>query len=87
MKTPKPKSRALARAIRQAGGAAALAQHIRKATGKSISTQAISQWRRCPAERVMQVVLAPGVVVQAHELRKDLYVTAVRLGRRYARGA
>lgn len=82
MKTPKPKSRALTRAIRQAGGAAALAQHIRKFTGKSISTQAISQWRRCPAERVMQIVMAPGVVVRAHELRNDLYLTVVQWKRR-----
>ena len=36
-----------------------------------ISPQAVSQWRRCPAERVLEVEHFTGVA--RHTLRPDLY--------------
>jgi DNA-binding transcriptional regulator YdaS (Cro superfamily) len=56
---------ALSEAIRGAGGPAALGREI------GVSSQAISQWERCPAERVLQVESASGV--SRHRLRPDLY--------------
>lgn len=44
---------------------------ISKALG--ITTQAISQWKRVPAERVSQVSVATGIPVQ--DLRPDLFVS------------
>lgn len=64
---------ALERAIEQAGGAAKLAEHIARVTGRSITTQAISQWRRCPPLRVAQVATAPGVKVKPKVLCPELY--------------
>jgi len=49
-----------------AGGPVALA----KALG-NVSSQAVSQWKRVPAERVLDVERATGV--QRYELRPDLY--------------
>jgi DNA-binding transcriptional regulator YdaS (Cro superfamily) len=55
----------LSRAVRAAGGPSALGAHL------GISPQAISQWQRVPAERVLAVEGVSGV--PAHELRPDLY--------------
>jgi DNA-binding transcriptional regulator YdaS (Cro superfamily) len=44
---------------------------IAKALG--ITTQAISQWKRVPAERVSQVSEATGIPVQ--DLRPDLFLS------------
>lgn len=73
MDTPIDIDPSLARAIEQAGGAAALARHITQVSGKQITTQAISQWRRCPPMRVLQVESAPGVTETRHTLRPDFY--------------
>jgi DNA-binding transcriptional regulator YdaS (Cro superfamily) len=64
---------ALQRAIAQAGGPAALARHISNVSGKRITTQAISQWVRCPSDRVLQVESAPDVTETRYTLRPDLY--------------
>ena len=56
---------ALKEAIRAAGGVAALAKEI------SVTSQAVSQWRRVPADRVLAVERATGVPRQ--RLRPDIY--------------
>ena len=56
---------ALERAKRQAGGRIALGVAL------GISPQAISQWKRCPAERALDVEKASGV--SRHDLRPDIY--------------
>lgn len=58
--------KALERAKAVAGGNTGLS---RKLAG--ITPQAISQWKRVPAERVLEVERATGV--SRHELRPDLY--------------
>ena len=58
---------ALERAITEAGGTAALARQI------NVTSQAISQWDRVPAERALAVEQATGGKVSRHELRPDLY--------------
>lgn len=58
---------ALEKAITEAGGTAALARAI------SVTPQAISQWERVPAERVIAVEEATGGKVSRGELRPDLY--------------
>jgi DNA-binding transcriptional regulator YdaS (Cro superfamily) len=55
----------LDRARRQAGGSVGLGRSL------GISSQAVSQWKRVPAERVLDVERASGVSRQ--ELRPDLY--------------
>lgn len=62
------RSEALERAITEAGGVAALARTL------GVSSQAISQWERVPAERVLEVERATKVT--RHELRPDLYPEA-----------
>ncbi len=57
----------LARAKKELKGNTALARAL---DGK-ISPQAISQWKRVPAERVLDVERVTGV--PRHELRPDLY--------------
>lgn len=61
------RDKALTRAIQALGrnGTALLAAEL------DISTQAISQWRRCPPLRVLDVERITGV--PRHELRPDLY--------------
>jgi len=54
-------------AIDKAGGPSGLAAKI----GTEITRQAVSQWRRCPARRVIAVEAATGV--SRHELRPDIY--------------
>jgi hypothetical protein len=58
---------ALVRAIEEAGGVAELARKL------SISSQAVSQWDRVPAERALEVERATGGAVTRHDLRPDLY--------------
>ncbi len=61
---------ALARAIKLAGGPAAVGRLF------GISSQAVSQWRRCPPERVRGLCAATGRQVTEAELRPDLYDAA-----------
>lgn len=68
------RNRALAKAIKEAGGVAALARYITEHYD-SITTQAISQWRQCPSDRVLQVEAATGGKVRREQLRPDLYPT------------
>ena len=56
---------ALAKAIKQAGSATQLAAAL------GITREAVSQWKRVPAERVIAVEQATGV--SREELRPDLY--------------
>lgn len=56
---------ALKRAVKAANGGTALAGII------GVSPSAVSQWRRAPAERVLQIEAASGVPKE--ELRPDLY--------------
>lgn len=58
---------ALERAITEAGGTAALARTI------NVTPQAISQWERVPAERVIAVEEATAGKVTRNDLRPDLY--------------
>ena len=58
---------ALEAAITAAGGTAALARTI------NVTPQAISQWDRVPAERVIAVEAATGGAVSRQDLRPDLY--------------
>lgn len=57
---------ALERAKANAGGAAALAKGI-----GGLTPQAVSQWKRAPAERVLAIETLTGV--SRHELRPDIY--------------
>ncbi len=59
---------ALTKAIRDAGGPAALARAIGQ-----LSPQAVSQWKKCPPERVLDVERITGV--SRHELRPDIFGT------------
>lgn len=65
--TPVHRSPTVTAAIDAVGGVAKLAELI------SVSSQAISQWTRVPAERVLQIERATGGRVTRHELRPDLY--------------
>ena len=65
----KARDEALERAILEAGGVAALARAIR------VTPQAISQWDRVPAERVIAVEEATRGQVARGALRPDLYPT------------
>lgn len=56
---------ALSRAIKAVGGTARLADEL------GVTSQAISQWDRCPIERARQVEDATGV--PRHELRPDIF--------------
>ena len=61
---------ALAKAKQEVGSGAELARLL-----GDITSQAISQWRRVPAERVLDVERVTGV--PRHELRPDLYPAPV----------
>ena len=54
-------------AIRFAGGAA------RVGVALGISREAVQQWRRCPAERVLQLEKLIEGQITRQELRPDLY--------------
>ena len=58
---------ALKRALKEAGGLSALAARL------GITPQAVSQWRRVPAARVIAVEQATAGVVARSQLRPDLY--------------
>ena len=58
---------ALAQAIDLVGGNAALARFL------GISREAVSQWDRCPAERVVAVSEATGGRIQPEQLRPDIF--------------
>ncbi len=58
---------ALTKVIELAGGVAKLANAI------GVSSQAISQWGRVPAERVLAVEAAVGGEVSRNDLRPDIY--------------
>ncbi|MGU3496121.1 transcriptional regulator [Xanthobacteraceae bacterium A53D] len=58
---------ALQRAITSVGSSALLAELV------GITPQALSQWRRVPALRVLAVEAATRGLVMRHELRPDLY--------------
>lgn len=60
----------LAKARAKAGGSVGIGRAI------GISSQAVSQWKRVPAERVIEVERATGV--PREELRPDLYPAAAR---------
>jgi hypothetical protein len=75
---------ALERAIEAAGGVTALCQFINEKSAEKdrLTTQAISQWRRCPDRRVLIVERAAAEGAKArdietpptrHDLRPDLY--------------
>lgn len=57
---------ALATAKQKAGGATGLASKL-----GDITSQAVSQWKRVPAERVLDVERVTGV--SRHKLRPDIY--------------
>ena len=61
---------ALLKAIQAAGGTAALAKKM------SLTSQAISQWEKVPAERVIDVEQACAGEVTREELRPDIYPEA-----------
>lgn len=63
---------ALEKAKRKAGGATALASKLCEANpAQSITPQAITQWQRVPAGRVMDVERITGV--SRHDLRPDIF--------------
>lgn len=57
----------LNKAIQESGGVSALARAI------GINSQAVSQWRSAPAERVLSISAATGWKVTPHKLRPDIY--------------
>lgn len=59
------------RAKELAGGPSALAKALRNVSPQPVSSQAVSQWKRVPAERVIDVERVTGVPRQ--DLRPDLY--------------
>lgn len=63
---------ALERAIELSGGPAELARFITANQGP-ITAQAICDWRRCPAGRVLTVEQATKGEVTRHDLRPDIY--------------
>lgn len=74
---PNTRDRSLTEAIDAAGGPAALAQFINAAHGEEpITSQAISQWLRCPPKRVLVVERAGKV--SRYRLRPDIYGEAPR---------
>lgn len=60
----------LDRARAACGGNAGLSRALTQA-GRAITSQAISQWRRVPAERVIEVERVSGI--SRERLRPDLY--------------
>lgn len=76
--SPEKRDPQLVRAIKSAGGTAALCRFINQNSPKEerLTSQAISQWPRCPDRRVLIVELATADTadpVSRHELRPDLY--------------
>jgi DNA-binding transcriptional regulator YdaS (Cro superfamily) len=67
---------ALIEALRAAGGPVAVGIKL------AISSQAISQWRRCPVERVLDLERLTEGVVTRYQLRPDIYPPEQRTRRR-----
>lgn len=65
-----PELIALNKAKENAGGSVALAVAL-SAAGPKLTSQAVSQWKRVPAERVIEVERLTGV--SRHELRPDVF--------------
>lgn len=65
---------ALELAKSKAGGASGLASRL-----KDITPQAISQWRRVPAGRALEVESATGI--SRHDLRPDIFGPAPSQGK------
>lgn len=57
----------VAEVVKAAGGAAALARYF------GIKTQAICQWSRIPAERVIPIERLLDGKITRHQMRPDLY--------------
>lgn len=66
-------SETIERVIELAGGPSALARDI-----GGITPQAISQWKKVPAERVLDVERAIGI--SRHDLRPDIFGPAPKTG-------
>lgn len=64
---------ALQRAIDLIGGPAATAKLCMGSHGKTIKTQAVSQWEKCPANRVLTLENATDGQVTRYDLRPDIY--------------
>ncbi|WP_394165099.1 transcriptional regulator [Neptunomonas phycophila] len=58
---------AMKRAISEAGG------NVKLAAALGITSQAVSQWRLVPADRVLDVEKACGSKVTRHEMRPDIF--------------
>lgn len=61
---------ALKKAIKIAGGFSALGRKLK------IHRQAVSQWKKAPAERVLSIEAAAGGEITRHDLRPDIYPKA-----------
>jgi DNA-binding transcriptional regulator YdaS (Cro superfamily) len=57
----------LSKAIQASGGVTALARAL------GINSQAVSQWEKAPAERVLSIAKISNWKVTPHQLRSDLY--------------
>jgi DNA-binding transcriptional regulator YdaS (Cro superfamily) len=68
--------KAIDAAIKEAGGASALARKIEAVQKKPISPQAVAKWvtykSGCPSDRVLQVEALQSKCTR-HDLRPDLY--------------
>lgn len=62
--------KALETALERAGGVTELAKKL-TAAGTKITKSAVSQWERCPVNRVLDVEAVTGVA--RHVLRPDIY--------------
>lgn len=63
-------STALTEAIATAGGPVAVARSLSE-LGRRITSQAVGQWKRVPADRVLHLEQVTGI--SRHVLRPDLY--------------
>lgn len=57
--------------VRQAGGGAVALAAALSRDGKQLRSQAVSQWQRVPAERVLDVERLTGI--SRHDLRPDVF--------------
>ncbi len=63
----------------RSGGCVALAAKLTAATPSApITSQAVSQWKRVPAERVLSVETITGV--SRHQLRPDIFGASPQAG-------
>lgn len=70
---------ALERAIAAIGGPAAVGRlFMNEGTGRPVTGQAVSQWKACPAGRVLTIEAASGV--PRHVLRPDIYPAPTEQG-------